>query len=680
MIKPERMARIAIVGPRSKLDIVIQSLYELNLFHLVDFLEEDPEVKIGAPLEKASVDSQKLLKLRAIIRALHLDDFKPDRKIPVEEIEKKSDQLLTTLDLEVTDKIENRQNISSKIRDLQTKNNVLSMFEAIGLSLECYSGYDSISVFIGTAQQPVREKIESTVGKKEFSQMEVIEIPYDGAYAVAVFCKKRLTDSVREVLNLAGYQEIRPPESHGSPSELIATYTLEIEKLQAALEKADESIEILRKKYGAFLLAAEEHYSIEVLKAETPLRIATTKHSFTIDGWVPKSSYDELKKSIHAVAGDSISIEDLTVTETEENETAPVKLRNILPARPFELFIELMSKPLYREIDPTIFVFTVFPLFFGLMIGDFGYGACLMLAGFVMYSKLGKDSDGWRRLGQIVLLGGFFAAIFGLFLFCDAFGLPFHPVHNEEGELVLGGLSWEAIGVNIPMEAHMEKLVDVKDLLAISVFAAWLHMSVGLGLGFVNEMNHDRKHAAMKVLWLVILLGLFMQILFMARGSELRNGLFLAFCGPFQSYVMPFSGMSISIVALILILIGIAGFFALHGRGAMMEVLEILSLLSNVISYTRIAAIGVAKGAMALAFNYIVINYLFAGGNVVIIIAGVIVLILLQLLVFALGSLSAGIQALRLNYVEFFLKFYNGGGVDFEPLGYKRRFSKESEV
>jgi V/A-type H+-transporting ATPase subunit I len=680
MIRPERMARIAIVGPRSKLDTVIQTLYELNLFHVVDFSEEDPDVKIGAPLEKASVDSQRLLKLRAIIRALHLEDFKPDRKVPVSEIEQRTDQLLATLEPEVMDKIEQRQEISSRIRDLQTKKEILSLLETIGLPLESYSGYENISVFSGTTQQPVKDKILSAIDSRDLDRIEIIEIPRDADFAVAIFCKKELADRIREILNSAGYQEIRPPENKGSPGELKARYAEEIEKLRETLERADEGIEVLRKRYGAFLLAAEEHYSIEVQKAETPLRIATTKHSFTMDGWVPRSSYDELKRSIKAVAGDSVSVEDLTVSKTEENETAPVKLRNILPARPFELFIELMSKPLYREIDPTIFVFIVFPLFFGLMIGDFGYGACLMLAGFVMYSKLGKDSDGWRRLGLIVLIGGFFAALFGLFFFCDAFGLPFHPVHDERGELVLGGLSWEAVGINIPMEAHMEKLVDVKDLLAISVFAAWVHMSLGLGLGFVNEFHHDRKHATMKIIWLVILLGLFMQILFMAKGSELRNGLFLAFCGPFQGYVISFSGLNISVVALALILAGIVGFFVLHGKSAMMEILEILSLLSNVISYTRIAAIGVAKGAMALAFNYIVIYYLFAGGDILIMIAGVIVLILLQLLVFALGSLSSGIQALRLNYVEFFLKFYNGGGVDFEPLGYKRRFSTESEV
>jgi V/A-type H+-transporting ATPase subunit I len=341
-----------------------------------------------------------------------------------------------------------------------------------------------------------------------------------------------------------------------------------------------------------------------------------------------------------------------------------------------------MSTPLYREVDPTIFLFAVFPLFFGLMIGDLGYGACLILAGLVMWMKLGKDSDGWKRLGQVVVAGGIFASFFGLFLYCDAFGLPFHQVRDMNHNLMLGGLSWQTtIGIDIPLEPHLEKLVDVKDMLAISVLAGWIHLTLGLILGFINELHHERKHAVDKILWLIILFGIFTQILFVAKGSPLRDSLFMTFCSSYAGLVIPFSGnLSISIVSLSLIIIGVIGFFATRGKGAVMELMDILSMLANIISYTRIAAIGVAKGAMAMAFNYIVVEYLFAGGNIVIIIAGVVVLVLLQLIVFALGSFSAGIQAIRLNYVEFFLKFYNGGGVSFEPLGYKRKYSEKTEV
>lgn len=675
MIRPERMSRIAVVGQRKRLDTTVRSLYELDLFHLVDFVSEDSDVKIGTPSPQAIEISRRLLRLRSIIRALHLEEHKPDRKVGIGEIERTSEQAIVTLDLEATKKIESRQTICSRMKELSTQNEMLEAFAGIGLPLDLYSDYSSLSVFVGIAQISIQDQIE-VLG----APIGVIEVVRDAGFAFAVFCRKGDAVSVLEILNGSGYQEFKPPYRTGTAREHILANAEEIEKLQKSLDDEEKSIETLREKYAALVLAAEEHYSIEILQAETPLRVATTQNSFVIDGWIPVSSIDEIRQTIRDKVGDDISIEALSISKHEEDEHAPVRLRNTRLARPFELFIELMSTPLYREIDPTLFVFTVFPLFFGLMIGDFGYGACLMLAGLVMWKKLGKDSDGWKRLGQIVLLGGFFASLFGLLLYCDAFGLPFHPVHDERGSLVLGGLSWESAGIHIPLEAHMEKLVDVKDLLAISVLAAWVHMSFGYVIGFVNEWSHNRKHAAMKVLWLFILFGLFAQVLFMARGSELRDFLFMTFCSPFAGLVIPFSGLSLSIVALALIGGGVIGFFVVNGKGGTMEIMEVLSLLSNVISYTRIAAIGVAKGAMALAFNYIVINYLFAGGNILLIVAGAFVLVLLQLLVFALGSLSAGIQAIRLNYVEFFLKFYNGGGVSFEPLGYKRKHSEKSEV
>ncbi len=677
MIKPERMSRIAIVGPRKKLGVTIRSLYELNLFHIVDYVSEDPEVKIGVPLQQANEISQKLLRLRSIARALHLDDYKPDKKVTVDEIERTSAQAVVTLDLEVTKKIESRQTLNSRIRELTVQNDALEIFREIGLSLDLYIDYESINVYTGISQESIGDRMNALDAPVEF-----IEISHGAGFAFSVLCKKSDATSVQEILNSSGYQELKPPHKSGTAEEHLLANNTEIEKLQKTLTDEDSAIESLREKYAALVLASEEHYSIEIQQAEAPLRVATTPNSFAIDGWVPITSADSVRRAMSEKVGDDIAVEILPVSKHEEDEHAPVKLRNSRLAKPFELFIELMSTPLYREVDPTLFVFVVFPLFFGLMIGDFGYGACLMLAGLVMWKKLGKDSEGWRKLGLIVLTGGLFAALFGLLLFHDAFGLPFHPVIDERGVPVLGGLSWETtMGVYIPMgEAPMEKLVDVKDLLAISVLAAWVHMSIGLILGFRNELSHSRKHAATKVFWLIILFGLFAQVLFMARGSPLRDTLFMTFCSSFAGMVVPFSGLSLSIVALSLILVGVAGFFVLHGKGAMMELMEILSLLSNVISYTRIAAIGVAKGAMALAFNYIVVTYLFAGGNILLIIAGVVVLVLLQLLVFALGSLSAGIQALRLNYVEFFLKFYTGGGVSFEPLGYKRKYSEKSEV
>lgn len=663
MIRPERMSRIAIVGPAKLLDKTIRILYEMNQLHVVDFNEEDMEFKIGDPLTDASSLSQRLIRLRSIIRALKLDELKPERKISVEEIERTSDQAIVTLELEVNQKIENRQTLSSRIHELDAQNEILDMFGTIGLPLEVYSDYDTIAVFSGTVQSLVSDRVEA-LGIPH----ELIEVNVDGVISIALFCRKEDSQAISEILAASGYQEIRPPFGTGTAQEHERSNEEEIAKLNRSLERAEKEITALREKYAPLVLAAEEHYSIEIQKAETPLRIATTQNSFVIDGWVPRSAYERVKAETADKLGDRITVEDLSISHQEETEEAPVRLKNSRLSRPFELFVELMSTPLYNEVDPTIFVFAVFPLFFGLMIGDFGYGLGLLFVGWLMYSKWGKESDAVRKLSQIVIAGGIFACIFGLLLFGEAFGLPFHapPEHPDEP-------SWGFL-FNFPLHPVMEKLIDVKEYLVLSVVAAWIHMSLGLVLGFFNELSHDRRHAIVKIFWLIILQGIFIQMLFVTRWTEI-GGFFYEFMGaPIADLGMPFAGMTLSYIAVGMILAPAIGFCVVLGKAGMMEIMEILSMVTNVISYTRLAGIGVAKGAMALAFNSIVIDN-FLGGGIILIIVGVVVLVLLQLLVFALGSISSGIQALRLNYVEFFLKFFKGGGVNFEPLGYRRKYS-----
>jgi V/A-type H+-transporting ATPase subunit I len=123
-------------------------------------------------------------------------------------------------------------------------------------------------------------------------------------------------------------------------------------------------------------------------------------------------------------------------------------------------------------------------------------------------------------------------------------------------------------------------------------------------------------------------------------------------------------------------LLGLGTALAVACEGGM-AAMEVLGVLSNILSYTRLAAIGVAKAAMALAFNILLIP-LVISGNIGYVVAGWFLLVLSHMLVFVLGGLSSGIQALRLNLVEFFMKFYKGGGTKFNPFGYLRRYTQDS--
>jgi V/A-type H+-transporting ATPase subunit I len=135
---------------------------------------------------------------------------------------------------------------------------------------------------------------------------------------------------------------------------------------------------------------------------------------------------------------------------------------------------------------------------------------------------------------------------------------------------------------------------------------------------------------------------------------------------------MDSAGLRVPIFSIYFLIIGFIMLSVFEGALAAME---ILGVVGNMASYMRLAAVGVAKGATALAFNTMFLP-MIVGGNIIFIIIGGLMLVMMHALIFLLGTMSAGIQALRLNYVEFFLKFYEGGGTKFKPFGYVRRYTR----
>jgi V/A-type H+-transporting ATPase subunit I len=314
------------------------------------------------------------------------------------------------------------------------------------------------------------------------------------------------------------------------------------------------------------------------------------------------------------------------------------------------------------------------------MVGDIGYGILLILFG-VLFMKLFKDSEGFSNIGWYIIIAGVFSIIFGLFVFGDMFGLPFLPPIHEAGETAY---SWSGLlGIHIPIPSVIHKMesLGMTQLLVISIFAGYLHLGLGLLIGFIVERKHDWKHAVTKVGLLCILTALALLIFVMADwtiGQWLKPLKSSTVAPLLWTYLIPlvktgfsFGGLLVPYISLLLGIVGVVIIVILTGGFGLVEVLEVTS---HLMSYTRLAAICVAKAAMAFAFNMIGLG-LILSGNIVIGILGIILLVFMQLMVFALGALSSGIQAVRLHYVEFFMKFYKGEGVPFNPFRYKRKYT-----
>ena len=647
MFRPERMTRAVIAGPRDRLASVIVALYELQLVHIVDHHGEDETFRIGQPLPPAAQLSENLVKLRSIANLLALKaPPKEKEEVRLEELREK----ILALELNISEEDSARKKAESLLGDLDRRIEELRPFAALGLALGLYRGYDSIAVVVGRVTKDVPDS-------------ELASIPaemFQAPGALAVFVPKSKVDEIGSLLARFGFTQLDVPAGEGDSKALLDAARSDREKWAARLEGIEGRLDKLRERYAGFVVAAEQALEVEVDKAEAPLRFAVSDHSFVIDGWVPASRFDAMRTRLEPLG---VFVEREEAQGEHAAEEPPVLLRNPKPARPFEFLIHLYSTPSYHELDPTVFLFVAFPFFFGFMIGDVGYGALFMMFGILAWVKMDPGSV-MRRLLLVIGAGGVWAVLLGLFIFGEAFGVPFHaaPGHIEE-------LSWDSFGVHIPLGAVIHKAFDISDMIYLSILFAALHLGAGFLFGFINEIGHGKKHAIAKLGWFLCLFGLFTLLTYALRWNDVARWVWNVPLGWFPRAIEPlglsgFVGVQIPSASLLLIL----GALLALGESVIAPI-EVAGLLANVMSYTRLAGIGIGKAAIAAAFNTIIVEGLIFNGQIGFLILGLVFLVLAQIIVFLLGGISAGIQALRLNYVEAFIKFYKGNGTRFRPFG-----------
>ncbi len=659
MLKPVPMSQVLVLGPRDELEATINKLYDLKLLHIVDHKAGANGLELGKPLSRASDVSEILVKLRSVSSILEVTE-KPSLGTPVEL--KDAREQAVSLEINISEADADRKKIQALLSDLSATVSDLTPFAQLALSLSDYRGYENLTVFVGKVPRDITGLDSVTSEYEAFSAPGIL----------AVFVQKDSADAMRDYLNQRGFTSLSTPEGEGKPAEILTNLLVEKAKWEKRLSEIEENLASLRARYASFLSSAMAHLEVEVEKAEAPLHFAVTDHTFIAEGWVPKESLPEMKKQVE-------QLPDLYVDEVEVDEHGgepPTLLRNVKVFRPFEMLVNLFGVPAYHEIDPTFIIAIVFPIFFGLMIGDAGYGLSWLLFGLYILRKWARQPGDFRNLVIAITWGGFWSLIFGLFFFAEAFGIPFHPPIGATTRAEQ--FSWSfMLGFKIPIYAQLEKLKDVPDFIVLSILAAYIHLGIGYILGFLDEIGHNKKHAVAKAAWFSVLTAIFVGIIVRSSiagyGQVIWNSILGWF--PRAGFTLPAVGFTdqnpIPTLAIAMGLIGALIIVAIEGIQAM----EIFGLLANVISYARLAGVGVAKAAMAFALNTIVLtSFVFPwmdGGSILLLIPGLLVALISQLLLFFLGAISASIQAIRLNYVEFFLKFYRGVGALFRPFGVK---------
>jgi V/A-type H+-transporting ATPase subunit I len=742
MLRPEQMSKVSVTGARTVMEEVIETMHGMHVVHITDYDGSWEGFEPGDPLPGSDETSSTLVTVRSIESILEVtdDDVAPGAAPDLSNAEERLEEIR----VEVNDLDSRREELEERLRRLDERRERMERFASLGLELDLLWGYDSLEVLVGEGNT---EEIQRALAASDTVDAHDV---FDGGDAVAVFAATSGDGNLSDALVGVPFTAFEVPEESGDPAAVVADLESERRQIEAELEKIESELDALRADSAAFLLALEESLSIAAQKYEAPVRFATSDRSFIVEGWVPSDSYDEFERDLQAAVDGRVEVDELErvrhtggghrsrqpTTDADQgaeqvaadggsdadqaaadddsasdqvatdggtasgvvtvDDDPPVVQNNPGIFGPFELLTKAVNRPKYSEFDPTLVVFLTFPLFFGFMIGDIGYG--LLYAGIGYWITKRFDSAGLRDFGTIVVWLGVFTVGFGV-LYGEVFGLHFfewfdmHPV-IEKG---LSEQEWAFFWI------------------VVAVIAGWAHLNIGYLFQFVEEIQlHGTRAAVVEVgSWLLMLNGLwvfiFSKFLDGSKPGFLIGGDAVLNSGPFA---LGFTGFpaELGIIGAVTFVLGIAILLT----GPWYEIVEAAVPLSHALSYTRLTAVLLAKAGMALAANLLYwgvyqdddgFHYLHTktpddvpseevifGGlsnfgtsvapgplqlGVEGALLGIPVLLIAHVVVLAIGG-TAAIQAIRLEYFEFFEKFYEGGGKNYQPFGYDRTHTTDT--
>jgi len=683
MFKPVEMVKISVVGPRDQLEAVSETLHKMSLVHIEDPVEEE-YFRLGEPLEKASIVSRNLVQLRSFLSYLQLEPekFDPKRKYRVEELVRQVDEKLKEYSEQIGVKIDEIRSLSEKRRTLEEELAVIEPLKELGIPPKLLRDYRTVKCFVGILKADPTHRLREIT-----DEFEIVLKDRKKEYVAAVIVKIDYAEEFFRVLQEAGFREISVPDIEDYDTR-IKEIESEIEQMENRKNVLEEEIEEVKAKEAELMMAMEEYLSIELEKSELPLKTLVSKYAFILLGYIPIKEYDSVKSQIEGVTQGKVIVEKI---EDKEEASPPTMLSNPGPAKDFELFTTLFAIPRYKEMDPTLIITIFFPVFFGLMLGDIGYG--LLITVIALYLKKVFKTEGWQRLLNIAVYSGIISIIFG-FIYGEFFGPYTVPGYKPSDVHFIGSLLYSIYAFNHhhPLFDRVEEM-GVKVLLFTVLVIGMIKILWGFAIGFRNVyVEHGLKEAVLeKASWFIGVAGMAFLIL----GFSYNVGVFYKLgIGPnpgavpplplpglipgWEAGVNPFYQLAVPMIVVWFILFLMDEIPKMGPMGVVMAV-EILTWFGQILSYARLLAIGLSSVYIAFVINYVVpkLMHTFIPIEIVAAIVAAILMVLAHMVNLLLGILDPGLQSLRLHYVEFFTKFFEGGGRLYMPFGRKKKFIEE---
>lgn len=477
---------------------------------------------------------------------------------------------------------------------------------------------------LGTVPNSEYDHLKQKMGQLHNSYLEKLHQTSTTTYLLFIYLKDEQR-KVQNVLHSVAFEEYHYPYEN-KPAEDLKNIKEKAKNLAIEEKKIKQQLKEKQDLYEKLEMMAEYFDSLRD-RLNSNQYLLESKYTIDVSGWIPVSKSKQLEKGIKNAVGSDYFLEFAEIKK-EEYEEAPILLKNNKLVKPFEGLVEMYSLPQYGELDPTPFMMPFYALAFGLMVADFGYGLLLFLACFIGKRVL-HFKEGMKQNINMFQICSVPTMMWGL-VYGNIFGKQF---------------SFQLLSTDS----------DITEILVMSVIFGFIQIMLGLGLKFY--LLWCREKAKVKALfqagsWILFLISAVMIVVGMLFVPETA---------------LQTVGIVSLIVSLVMVVIG--GSFdgnTLIGKigSGLYSFMDLTNYMSDLVSYTRLMALGVAGGSIGAAFN-LIISYLPTPARFTV---GIILFAALHGLNIFLSYLSAYVHGIRLQYLEFFGKFYTGGGRAFKPF------------
>ncbi len=659
---PEKMARIRIIASNTARGTIISALHDYGVIQL------EPVSPDLSGMLKQGVENHHYRDLNSYLQKFRgMETQLPKRPMAgkrqfatVEELLEAASSVKSEKDIKMLR--DEEADILTEIREIEQRQSAVQILKHVDYDLSVFNNRYIASYIV---QREKGKDIRGTV-TAAMADSRVIDLG-NGYLLIAI--PEKMDSELAQVASREGFKLIHVPVMTGKPGEYYDFLNVKLSENRRSLNQVRSNLNELSDRVYENIAQIREALEIEVKKMEASEKLGSTKDSFAMEGWIPEKYFGPLKDKLNFITAGR-----MTFSRVETDEVPPTILDNRGRLGIFEFFVRFYSLPRSGEIDPTTIFAIVFPFFFGLMVGDWGYGLTILgislwlihrldhparkshipraLSRFVL-TIMGPSS--LRTLGRALIPGALVAVGVGL-LFNNFFGFPLLPYTVFSVTTGFGG----ATIFGFPAEPPSMFSVDfmVRKLLLFSGFMGLGMVSLGLVFGMINRFRfHHVKEAIGRLGWLIFAWGVSLLGLALIHGTVSLN----------------FSSSPETLIYLILL---IAGLGMIVGTEKAQGGMEIPSIISHILSYTRILGILLASVILSQIIDLIFLKGVNKSPELAVV--GIFILVFGQIFNLVIAVFEPGIQGARLIYVEFFSKFFTGNGKIFRPFGTHRAYTEKT--